>query len=201
MFMAQFNTRVVPALNDPSQFDSTGGIIYDSYSGIDIVAELVLPNEAPLVLGELQTISYSLHRENTPVRFVGHVSPVGFVKGPRTIAGSMIFTVFNMYAFYRLQQYQQAITRGLYPLADMMPPVDVVLTFSNESGSISKMKIWGMTIVDEGGTFSIDDLLSESTFTWMARSITPLVKFLPTEIDLSGGTVPEKFLKHNISQF
>lgn len=94
-----------------------------------------------------------------------------------TIAGSMIFTVFNNYAFYRLSRYQDALSSGLYPLADMLPPFDMVLTFANEYGIFSKMKILGLTFVDEGGTMSIDDLITESTLTYMARGIQPLTGF------------------------
>ena len=152
-------------------------LIYNSYAGSDIVAEVVIPGEGPMTLGELQTISYSIHRENNPVRLLGHTNPTGFVKGPRTIAGSLIFTVFNYYAFYRLQQFQHAITNNLYPLADMLPPFDVVLTFANEGGVFSKMKIYGISIVDEGGTMSIDDLITEQTYQYMARGIQPMTGY------------------------
>ncbi len=154
-------------------------VVYTSYSGTDIVAEIVLPNERPVTLGELQTISYSMHRENSPVRFLGHVNPSGFVKGPRTIAGSLIFTVFNYYAFYRVRQFQAAVASGLYPVADMLPPFDVVITFSSESGALSKMKIYGVTVVDEGQTMSVDDLITEQTYSYMARGIQPMTGFAP----------------------
>jgi hypothetical protein len=152
-------------------------VMYNSYSGTDIVAQIVLPGEGPLELGELQTISYSMHRQKTPVRLLGHVSPVSFVNGSRTIAGSLIFTVFNNYAFYKLNQYQEAISYNLYPVADMLPPFDIVLTFANEFGVFSKMKIYGVTIVDEGGTMSIDDLITEQTYSFMAAGIQPLTGF------------------------
>lgn len=159
-------------------------VIYNSYAGVDIVAAIVVPNEGPVTLGELQTISYSIHRENAPVRLLGHVSPAGFLKGARTIAGSMIFTVFNNYAFYRLKQYQFAIRHQLYPVADMLPPVDIVLTFANEYGTFSKMKLHGVTFVDEGGTMSVDDLVTEQTFNYMARGIQPMTGyFYPQELD------------------
>ena len=162
--------------------------IYTSFAGVDIVAELVLPSEKPMTLGELQTISYSVHRENTPVRTLGHVNPVGFVKGPRTIAGSLIFTVFNFYAFYKLDQFKRAISIGLYPLADMLPPFDVVITYSNEYGALSKMKLYGISIIDEGQTMSIDDLITEQTYTYMARGIQPMTGFAPTVNRTYGST-------------
>ena len=171
------NTLAAPYSSVGVNHGITNEIVYSSYAGVDISAVIIIPGEpAPLNLGELQTISYSIHRENNPLRFLGHVSPVGFMKGPRTIAGSLIFTLFNEYAFYRLQQYQKAVYGGpnIFPVADMLPPFDIVLSFANETGSMSKMKIYGCTIVDEGGTMSVDDLITEQTYTYMARGIQPL---------------------------
>ena len=66
---------------------------------------------------------------------------------------------------------------GLFfaPLADMLPPFDIVLSFFNEYGLGAKMKIYGVTIVDEGQTMSVDDLITEQTYVYMARGIQPLV--------------------------
>jgi hypothetical protein len=171
-------------------------ITYNTFSGTDISAFILLPNEdTPLHLGELQTISYSIHRENKPVRTLGRVNPLGWVRGPRTIAGSMIFTVFDSYAFYRIKQYQNLIygtygqyglaTDPMYPLADMLPPFDIVVTFANEYGKFARMKIFGATIVDEGGTMSIDDLVTEQTYTYMARGIHPMTAYTPSNINSS----------------
>jgi hypothetical protein len=163
---------------------------YNSFSGSDAVVTIVVPEISPdgnaigpgqpVELGELQTISYSIHRENSPIRTLGHVNPRGFIKGGRTIAGSLIFTVFNEYAFYRISQYREFLARqGFFaPLADMLPPFDIVISFFNEYGQASKMKIMGVTIVDEGQTISIDDLITEQTYTYMARNIQPLTRLV-----------------------
>ncbi len=162
-----------------------------SFAGVDIQATMVLPrigdqtssDEGDFIeLGELQTISYSIHRENSPVRTLGHVNPRGFVKGSRTIAGSLIFTVFNEYAFYRIKEFKKALLERNYaPLADMLPPFDIVLTFFNEYGLAAKMKNFGVTIVDEGQTMSVDDLITEQTYTYMARGLQPLMHLDPAE--------------------
>jgi hypothetical protein len=157
--------------------------VYTSYAGVDIVATMIIPGQTePLEIGELQTISYSIHRENVPVRILGRVGPRGFVKGPRTIAGSLIFTQFDKYFFYKLSSYTKHLDNGLYPLSDMLPPFDVTISFANESGSFSKLKIYGITIVDEGTTMSVDDLITEQTFTYMARGLQPLINYVPNEI-------------------
>lgn len=178
--------------------------VYNSFAGTDIVATILVPNEkTDMILGELQTISYSIHRENSPVRVLGSVNPAGFVKGPRTIAGSLIFTQFDEYTFYRLNQYRAQLTTHLFPLADMLPPFDVILTFSNEFGIFSKMKIFGVTIVDEGGTMSVDDLVSEQTYTYMARGIQPLMNYTPAEYERWWNQPDQLALKpiHNVITF
>lgn len=168
-------------LNKVNDYGATG--LYTSYAGVDIVATMIIPGQTePIDIGELQTISYSIHRENVPVRTLGRVGPRGFVKGPRTIAGSLIFTQFDKYFFYKLSTFKNHLANNLYPLSDMLPPFDVTISFSNESGSFSKLKIYGITIVDEGSTMSVDDLITEQTFTYMARGIQPLVNYIPNDL-------------------
>jgi len=180
-FPSPINKYKGTKLNYQNDLGATG--VYTSYAGTDITASIIIPGESgPLDIGELQTISYSIHRENTPVRSLGRVGPRGFVKGPRTIAGSLIFTQFDLYAFYKLKTYADHLTAGLYPLSDMLPPFDVTISFSNEMGSFSKLRIYGITIVDEGSTMSVDDLITEQTFTYMARGIQPMINYVPDEI-------------------
>lgn len=168
-----------PSLSDTNEWASIEGH-YQSYAGTDIVATILLPgDEKPLTLGEIHTLSYSIHRENTPVRYLGHSNVCGFVKGPRTIAGHLVFTQFNQYVWYRLEHFKSRLGRGLYPLADSLPPFDIVMSFQNESGSFSKMKIMGITIVDEGAAMSVDDLMIESDYTFMARAIMPMTAYVP----------------------
>lgn len=88
----------------------------------------------------------------------------GFMSVHNTIAGSLVFTVFDEYAFYRINRFKNAVKAGYYPLADMLPPLDISLTFSNEHGVASTLRIYGVTIIDEGQTMSIDDLITEQTY-------------------------------------
>jgi hypothetical protein len=182
-------TSQISDINPKAQeFDFDAALNNVSFSGTDIVATMILPPMGEgkssgdyLELGDLQTVSYSIHRENSPVRTIGHSNVRGFVKGSRTIAGSLIFTVFNEYAWYKIDEYKNYLSRtnGFFaPLADMLPPFDIVFTFFNEYGNASKMKIYGVTIVDEGQTMSIDDILTEQTYTFMARGIQPITKMI-----------------------
>lgn len=66
------------------------GESYNSFSGVDIKA--VFNNVA---IGNLQAISYSINREKAPVYTMGKADPRGFARGKRSIAGTMIFIVFD----------------------------------------------------------------------------------------------------------
>jgi len=51
---------------------------YSTFSGADIVATITLPGGKPVVLGEIQTISYSIHRDKFPARTLGRINPKGY---------------------------------------------------------------------------------------------------------------------------
>lgn len=159
---------------------------YTSFSGTDIVASITLPGQKPVVFGELQTISYSIHREKFPVRTLGSINPKGFTMGGRTIAGSLIFTVFDRHMMKQVvkNMFDPAIEKNRYDISameyedmyrrmvtDEMPPFDVTIAFSNEYGERSAMSILGITIIDEGQVMSIEDMLTENTMSYIALDI------------------------------
>lgn len=161
---------------------------YNSYSGADILATITPRGGKPLVFGELQTISYSIHREKVPVRTLGRINPKGISKGPRTIAGSLIFTVFDRHVLKQVIDSWNIPVKGkpnMYGFSenelielrsrmktDEMPPFDVTITFENEYGNgKSVIRIYGITILDEGQVMSIDDMMTEQTMSYMAMDI------------------------------
>jgi hypothetical protein len=169
---------------------------YNTFSGADIVATITLPGGTPVVLGELQTISYSIHRDKFPARTLGRINPKGFSYGGRTIAGSLIFTVFDknvlksvieqayhsqalgqmdLGSFTSAEQAYQINEMYYRMLADEMPPFDVTITFANEYGQMSSLAITGITIVDEGQVMSIEDMMTENTMAYQALDITPML--------------------------
>lgn len=207
------NNSPISPLNSPREnFDPDALSRNHSFSGTDIVATIVLPpigdsqnSGSYLEIGDLQTVSYSVHRENSPIRTLGHSNVRGFVKGGRTIAGSLIFTVFNEYFWYKIDEFKSYLSRsnGFFaPLADMLPPFDIVFTFFNEYGSSSKMKIYGVTIVDEGQVMSIDDILTEQTYNFMARGVQPITKMISEKESLRlGGIEAERANQRNKNIF
>jgi hypothetical protein len=64
------------------------------------------------------------------------------------------------------------------------------------------MKIFGVTLVDEGQTMSIDDILTEQTYTFMARGIQPIIKMInEKEAAKLGGTEAQKAAQKNRNIF
>lgn len=133
-----------------------------------------------LVLASLQTLSVQSHREKFPVRGLGTDYVKAYTRGPRTIAGSMIFTAFNEHVLKHLirraaplaKRYGEifdAHTSTLLP--DQLPPLDLTIVFANEYGSVSRMGIYGVEFVNDSITFSIEDLLSEQVMNYVARDV------------------------------
>jgi hypothetical protein len=129
------------------------------------------------VLAECQTLSVSLFRDKRAVRSCGSVAPKGFVRGPREIAGSLIFTVFDQNVLY---EFLDAHSSDFDPegwgsaLLDQLPPVDIIVSFANEYGNTSRMTIYGAEFMTEGQTMSIEDLLTENPVNYVARDIDPM---------------------------
>lgn len=72
---------------------------YTSFSGADIMATF-----NGMVIGSLQSITYSVTREKAPVYVMGRADPASFSRGKRGIAGSMVFSVFDRDFFNKLKQ-------------------------------------------------------------------------------------------------
>jgi hypothetical protein len=129
------------------------------------------------VLAEAQTLSISTHRDKVAVRSFGTVYPRGFTRGVREIAGSIIFTVFDEHVLYRLLEAHASDFDAIQfttALMDQLPPVDIVISFANEYGSVSRMGIYGVEFVNEGQTMSIEDILTENVVNFVARDYDPL---------------------------
>jgi hypothetical protein len=170
--------------------------MYNSFSGSDIVAYIHIPPQPirgelvdgpasttePVVgiLGNIQTISYSTFREVNPVRSLGKIYPNSYTRGPRTVAGSLVWTILDQYVLAEALKY--AYIDDYDPstiLVDQIPPFNIIITFNNEYGDVATMGIYGIRIVNEGATFSIDDMITEQTNTYVASDIDMIHKGPP----------------------
>lgn len=55
--------------------------------------------------------------------------------------------------------------------SDQLPPFTITLTSMNEYGNISAMHILGVELINEGSGVSIDDIVTETQMTFVARAI------------------------------
>ncbi len=139
-----------------------------------------------LVLADVQTISISTHRDKRAVRALGKVYPVGFSRGQREIAGSMVFTVFNEATLYKiLEAHPSDFDAVAYTssLLDQLPPMDITIAFANEYGQVSRMGIFGVEFLTEGTTMSIEDIMTENVCNYVARDFDPMRKVAQRKID------------------
>jgi len=161
---------------NPTAYKSPQSIT--TFTGADITAVAYIHDQLK-VLGELQTISYSIHREKSAVMLLGRIDPPCFTRGPRTIAGSLIFTVFDREVLEELlNTYPDDTVDNDFStlLLDQIPPFDVTISFMNEDGYLSSMVIYGLEIVDDGQVMSINDMIIENVKAYKARGIDLMYK-------------------------
>ena len=148
---------------------------YTSFSGADIVAVITPEGGSPLVLGELQTISYSVYRPAAPVFALGRVTAKGVVRGARTVAGSLIFTVFDRHVLYEVMNAHNKKHGYNINNSDEIPPFDITVNFFNEYGQSSQLVIKGVHLMSEGQTMSIEDMITESTMEYIAIDVDTMI--------------------------
>ena len=62
---------------------------------------------------------------------------------------------------------------------DQILPFDITMAAANEYGALSVMRIIGCELLNEGYGVSVDDIVSEQQFTFIARSVLPWVSIEP----------------------
>lgn len=159
---------------EESLLDNRG---YTSFSGTDTTAAVLFKQGEPVIIGEVQTITYSLFAPMNPVYNLGSRKPSGFIRGPRTVAGTIIFTIFDRHvllsAFHKAyHKYNDSPCLDRTYLPDELPPFDIQITFLNEYGQSASLTIHDVRITTEGQTMSIEDMITENTMQYLATDIT-----------------------------
>ena len=158
---------------------------YNSYSGCDIVVTARMNvitgakkemKEKIYTLGSLQTLSVSTHQDKQPVRVIGSTNALDYVMGQRTIAGSLVFAVFDQHFATEMFNDLEETTGKTFFLPDELPALDITITFANEYGRTSRMAIYGLRIINEGQVMSVNDLYTENTYQFVATAMEPLKK-------------------------
>ncbi len=149
----------------------------NTYSMCDMVCQIdIVSNTGKHVvatLGKLQTLSYSIFQNKAPVRVIGNMNARDYIYGQRTIAGSLIFAVFNKHWLIDLYDkiHDTEGMKNWHFIADEIPPFNITISFANEYGYDSRMAIYGVRLVNEGQTMSINDIYIENTYEYVATDI------------------------------
>ena len=157
-------------------FTSDYAAVNGSYSMADMVASIsIATNEGYIntVLGSIQTLSYSIFQKKSPVRNLGNMNAKDWVFGPRTIAGSLVFAVFNKHWMMNIydQLKEKAKMENWHFITDEIPPFDITISFANEYGYDSRMALYGVRIMNEGQVMSTNDIFIENTYQFVASDI------------------------------
>lgn len=173
---------------------------YDSYSGCDVLVTARINalydtpkalKEKVYVLSSLQTISISTHQDRRPVRVIGSVNALDYVMSPRTIAGSLVFAVFDKHFATEMFNDLKESTGRDFRMPDELPALDLTLTFSNEYGRESRMAIYGVKIINEGQVMSVNDLYTENTYQFVATAMEPLRRDDNSNSSINADIVPQ----------
>lgn len=150
---------------------------YRTFSGHDMVVTVQVPitraSSIVKVIGAFQTITYSIHNDKSPVRVLGDMNVRRYVFGPRTVAGTLILTVFDRHWMKELMGTYKKIKGETerYYLMDELPAFNITISCANEYGHNAKLALYGVTIVNEGQVMSINDVYTENTYQFFATNI------------------------------
>lgn len=161
---------------------------FQTFSGSDIKAVMYMPLltksslegiETPKfkMFADLQTISISSTRSVSPVRVFGRSSPLGYTRGARTFAGTLVFATIRKDPFVDMADAgitESYVNSSTSIVADQLPPFSIVINAVNETGAVAGQIIHGITITNFGTTYSVDDLYTETTYTYVATDVHPL---------------------------
>ena len=130
-------------------------------------------------LVELTTITVSVHRVKSPAVACGYINAKGWARGRRTIAGTLVMTKFTtdvLYSFLNSGAFTSDLSKDTtYMKVDQLTPFNLTLLFADEYGNSSSQRLLGVELVTSGDVYSIQDMLSEQTVSYVAADFTPLM--------------------------
>jgi len=140
------------------------------FSAVDMVAYVTLPTKKTYKLGNLATLSISSHRDKFPVTGMGSIKIRGTTGGHRMIGGTMVFSSYDRNVWFKLiEGVGQPINRNIVRIMpDDMPLFDITISFVNEDGDIAITGLLGVSILDEGETYSMDNVSIMESYSYMA---------------------------------
>jgi hypothetical protein len=190
------STSVIASVPYPSLAPNNFGIAENSpsagrmsYAGVNVRALLEIGDNPSgqaryaKQLVELTTISISIHRAKSPASALGFIGMKGYARSRRTIAGTMVFTQFTRDVFFEF--LNSCLMTDLskdtnYVKVDQLPLFNMTLLFTNEYGYVSYRRLYGIDFLTDGTIYSVNDLMTEQTISYVASDFTPLMQLNTT---------------------
>jgi hypothetical protein len=176
-----------PDLNNPQTFSGTDTSVIFS---IPTVNPTMPAGGSTLESVQLQTITISSAISINPVRRCGEARVAQFSRGARSFAGSMVFTIIGQDPFqsiFGIDTARSSVrTDGSWHI-DQMPAFDAIILCQNEMGGVGMQIISNISIVNWGTTYSVDDLYTESTYSYVAEHVSPFIASRFDQAELAAG--------------
>lgn len=101
------------------------------------------------------------------------MNAIAYVYDNRTIAGSLVFQVFDKHWMLKLlEKWLEKEGKGkVHALSDELPPINITIAMANEYGDKARLALYGVTFVNEGQVMSIEDFYTENTYEFFALDI------------------------------
>lgn len=171
-----------------------GSLIFSQFDKHAILRQLFKPQQYGQTLADVSRLFRTTYLGNDAV--VSHTA--GFDDAPGYDGSILMGGPDNdaQSAFRRqVQDIYSLVARRKVNYVDQLPAMDITVTLVNEEGDAAVTTINGVTLINEGWGFTLDDLTSEVAFTYMARSVTPLTS-LTDKYDEQVGNVNYTYLNY-----
>jgi len=156
-------------------------------NGVETATTAALEKEKALksipyfTLGSIHTVSYSSFREKFAVRSLGRTQAKAYTRGPRTVAGTLVFNVIQEHELLKLLGDANAgaldrtgVTHPEAVMLDQVQPFNLMLLFANEYGEYSTMHLFNIDLSSEGQEMSVDSIVTHNTMNFYATDMIPL---------------------------
>jgi len=155
-----------------------------TFTGVDLRAQAAFGDVITEVKG-MTLLSWSIHRDKNSNRRSYESIPTSHPKGAKTIAGSIIFTLFDenpVRAMTPMQYFHgndpvvgpDGLTEMYEMLSTDIPGFDMAISLDNEYGAVSATVIYGIEFTDEGGSFSMRQMENEVVLQYKALGMDPI---------------------------
>lgn len=156
-----------------------------SFSGCDFQVYCVVPKKfrlsasdpSLLYIGSISTLTLSSRRSLFPVRALGTSSAKHYTRGGRTYAGQLVFSILYkepMIELANLYVGDDTLPKKGFNI-DQVPPFHVLIEGINERGDAVSRIIYGINIGGLSTTYSVEDVFTEESYTYVAEHVSPLV--------------------------